>query len=124
MSPDLVILEIGLNDILMGAMMERIELNVSRIVEGLAAARITVLLAGMVLPPMGEPDGESAFADIYPRVAAANGLGLIPGFNAPPFKGPGRLQYDGLHPTSRGYEAIADHALPWVVAAIEEAMAG
>ncbi|MGD9018489.1 MAG: GDSL-type esterase/lipase family protein, partial [Desulfobacterales bacterium] len=83
LAPDLVILEIGLNDVLMGAMVERIELNISRIVERLTAARARVLLAGMVLPPMGEPDGESAFAGIYPRVAAANGVGLIPGFNAP-----------------------------------------
>lgn len=118
-SPDLVILEIGLNDILMGAMPERIETNLTSIVQRLQESGIRVALAGMVLPPMGDPAEESAFAAVYPSVASALGLELIPEFNAPVWQGDGREQFDGIHPTADGYAAITHHILPGVIQALE-----
>lgn len=118
-APDLVILEIGVNDVLMGAMTDRIQANVGAIVENLRSAGITVALAGMELPPMGDPETEDAFAALYPAVAEAYGLPFIPGFTAPLWAQPGRLQYDGLHPNAAGYAAIVRHIAPWVKAALK-----
>ncbi len=119
MDPDLVILEIGINDVLMGAMTERIQANVSAIVEKILSWDTVVALAGMELPPMGNPDIEKTFAALYIAVAESFDLPFIPGFTAPLWAEPGRVQYDGLHPNGAGYEAIANHIAPWVIRALK-----
>jgi len=117
-TPDLVILEIGLNDILMGAMPERISHMISTMAQRLTARAIPVAVAGMVLPPMGDAETETAFAAIYPAVALALDLVLIPSFNRPALEKTGGIQFDGIHPTATGYAAITAHILPWVVRAL------
>lgn len=119
MAPDLVILEIGINDVLMGAMTERIQANISAIVEKLRSRSIAVALAGMELPPMGNPELERQYAALYSAVAERFDLPFIPGFTAPLWAEPGRVQYDGLHPNAAGYQAIADHIAPWVIEAMK-----
>ena len=112
--PDWVILEIGVNDILMGVIPERIEVNLAAIVQQLKYRNIQVILAGMEMPSMGDPETEAQFAEVYRTVAAAHDLSLIPGFLNPVFTVPGRVQYDGLHPNASGYTAITRHLLPYV----------
>ncbi|MFZ7127194.1 MAG: arylesterase [Desulfobacterales bacterium] len=119
-SPDLVILEIGINDILMGAMPERIHANVAGIVERLSAHGIPVALAGMDLPLAGDPDTQAAFVEIYPAIARTYDLVLIPLFLNPVWLEEDRVQFDGVHPTAEGYRAITDHLLPWVIQALEK----
>ncbi|MCG6894358.1 MAG: arylesterase [Desulfobacteraceae bacterium] len=124
LEPDLVILEIGVNDILMGAQADRIQNNIRAIVERLQAGNIPVLLAGMELPPVvGEPI-RVEFAAIYSTVARSLQSRFLPSFTRPLWDRPENLQSDGLHPTAEGYRAITDHVLPWVVRAVEELRAG
>jgi acyl-CoA thioesterase-1 len=118
--PHWVILEIGINDFLMGALPERIKTNIGDIVQELQHGGIPVILAAMEVPPMGDPQGEKAFAALYPDIAATYGLPLIPGFLNPVFKAPGRVQYDGLHPNGAGYEAITRRLLPYVRRALAD----
>jgi len=118
-TPDLVILEIGLNDILMGAMPEVISHMISTIVQRLTDRAIPVILAGMVLPSMGDTETENAFAAIYPAISRAFDLVLIPSFNGPALEETGGVQFDGIHPTATGYTAITTHVLPWVIQALE-----
>jgi acyl-CoA thioesterase-1 len=113
--PDVVILEIGLNDILMGAMPEQISRMITTIAGRITARAIPVILAGMVLPAMGDTETETAFTAIYPAVAQNLDLVLIPSFNGPALEKTGGLQFDGIHPTASGYAAIIKHILPWVV---------
>jgi acyl-CoA thioesterase-1 len=117
--PDWVILEIGVNDILMGALAQRIEANLRAIVERLKSEGIATILAAMELPPLGDPEGERAFAALYPRVAQAYALPLISGFLNPVFEAPGRVQSDGLHPNAAGYAAITRHLAPYVGRALK-----
>lgn len=117
-SPDLVILEIGVNDVLMGRWPEHIQANLNAIVQRLLGWDIPVALAGMQIPPLGDPETEAAFAAIYPAVAEAFRIPLIPDFAAPLWAAPGRVQYDGLHPNAEGYRAICAHILPSVIGVI------
>lgn len=117
-SPDLVILEIGVNDVLMGRWPERIQADLGAIVQRLLGWDIPVALAGMQIPPLGDPETEAAFAAIYPAVAEAFRIPLIAGFAAPLWDAPGRVQYDGLHPNAEGYRAICAHILPSVIGVI------
>ncbi len=118
--PDLVIVEIGVNDVLMGRFVERIRADLDAIVQRLAAGGIAVVLAGMQMPPLGDPETERAFAAIYPAVARHHGIALISDFAAPLWAAPGRVQYDGLHPNAAGYRAICDHILPAVMKIIAD----
>jgi len=119
-TPDLVILEIGVNDVLMGRLVERIRGNLGTIVERLKAGNIAVALAGMQMPPLGDLETETAFAAIYPEVARTHRIALIPEFAAPLWMAPGRVQYDGLHPNAAGYRAICAHILPSVKKAVAQ----
>jgi acyl-CoA thioesterase-1 len=114
-APDLVILEIGVNDVLMGRFVETIRNDLRAILERLLARHIPVALAGMQVPPLGEPATEAAFADPSPETAAGLQSPLIPDFAAPLWAAPGRLQYDGLHPSAAGYRAICAGILPRVL---------
>jgi acyl-CoA thioesterase-1 len=120
LGPDLVIVEIGINDFLLGALPDRIQNHITAIVERIQAEGVFVMLAGMELPPVVNRKIREEFADIYPAVAEALHLTWIPGFTRPLFDEPGYLQLDGLHPTAEGYEAITEHILPWVVRAVRE----
>jgi acyl-CoA thioesterase I len=113
-SPDLVILEIGVNDVLMGRWPERIHADLGAIVQRLRGWGIPVALAGMQMPPLGDPETEAAFAAIYPAVAEVFRIPLIADFAASLWTAPGRVQYDGLHPNAEGYRAICAHILPAV----------
>jgi acyl-CoA thioesterase-1 len=117
-APDLVILEIGLNDVLMGRMARRIGADLGAIIAQLAAFNTAVAVAGLQMPPLGDVEGEAEFAALYPEAARAHGVALIPGFTAPLWQAPGRVQYDGLHPNAAGYRAICAHILPDVKGAI------
>jgi len=117
-SPDLVILEIGVNDVLMGRWPEHIRANLNAIVQRLLGWDIPVALAGMQIPPLGDPETEAAFAAIYPAVAEAFHIPLIPDFAAPLWAAPGLVQYDGLHPNAAGYRAICAHIRPAVLSII------
>lgn len=112
--PQWVILEIGINDFLMGAMPTRIKANIETIVQQLQAENIQVILAAMEVPPLGDPRSEKEFTALYPEISEKYALPLIPGFLNPVFKAPGRVQYDGLHPNGAGYDAITQYLLPFV----------
>ena len=119
-APDLVILEIGVNDVLMGRFVETIRRDLHAIIEKLLARAIPVALAGMQIPPLGDPQTESAFAALYPAAAEAFQIPLIPDFAAPLWAAPGRVQYDGLHPNAAGYRAICAQILTSVLEVIRE----
>jgi acyl-CoA thioesterase-1 len=118
-NPDLVILEIGVNDVLMGRFVETIRRDLHAIIERLLARAIPLALAGMQIPPLGDPQTESAFAVLYPTAAAAFQIPLIPDFAASLWAAPGRVQYDGLHPNAAGYKAICAQILPSVLETIK-----
>ena len=114
-APDLVILEIGVNDVLMGRSVESIGKDLCAIIEMLLARDIPVALAGMQIPPLGDPDTEAAFAALYLAAAERFKIFLIADFAASLWAAPGRVQYDGLHPNAAGYRAICAQILPQIV---------
>ncbi len=110
-APDLVILEIGVNDLLMGRSVETIRRDLGAILEKLLAREIPVALAGMQAPPLGDPQTEAAFATLYSATAESFKIPLIRDFADPLWAAPGRVQYDGLHPNAEGYRAICTQIL-------------
>ncbi|MEO5656908.1 MAG: arylesterase [Nitrospiria bacterium] len=110
--PDLAIVELGANDGLRGLSVAEMRANLARIIERFQAAGVTVVLAGMKVPPNYGPEYSRAFSSVFPELAARYRIPLIPFFLEGVAGHSGLNQPDGLHPTSEGYGVIVDGIWP------------
>lgn len=116
----LVILELGANDMLRGIDPALVEQNLDKMLARLKERKIPVLLAGMVAAPnLGHAYGEQ-FGTIYPKLAEKYGVTLYPFFLDGVAGDPKLLLEDGMHPTAEGIDRMVAKALPTV----EKAIAG
>ena len=112
--PVIVILELGANDGLRGLNPEQTQANLEHIIQQLQEAKVTVVLAGMKLPPNYGAEYTRAFESIYPTLARRYHLELIP-FFLDGVAGSIKLnQADGIHPTAEGYRIIVGKILETV----------
>jgi acyl-CoA thioesterase I len=110
--PAIVILELGANDGLRGLSLHETQANLERIVQQLQQASVTVVLAGMKLPPNYGQDYTAGFEALYQTVAKQNHLTRIP-FFLDGVAGSSTLnQADGIHPTGEGYRLIVERVFP------------
>jgi len=115
LKPEIVILELGVNDALRGQKLTAVRANLDQLVSRFQAAGARVLVAGMRLPPnYGERYAED-FHRLYGDVARARNAPLMPFFLA----GVGAVahlnQADGIHPTAEGYVIVVDRLWPHLV---------
>ncbi|HEV7255048.1 MAG TPA: arylesterase [Mesorhizobium sp.] len=125
---DLVILELGANDMLRGVSPQVAERNLDAMITRLKARNIPVLLAGMRAAPNWGPDYVERFDGIFPRLAKKHGVALYPFFLEGLVEG-GRIDRallleDNLHPSAAGIDRIVRHSLPAVEALLPEKTAG
>ena len=111
---DLVILELGANDMLRGIMPELTEKNLDAMLSRLKERKIGVLLAGMKAAPNLGADYAAAFDGIYPRLAEKYGVPLYPFFLDGVAADLKLLQSDGIHPTAEGVDIMVERMLPFV----------
>ena len=119
LDPDIVILETGANDGLRGVDPALTRRNIEAIVARLKAKDIIVVLAGMQMVRNLGPEFTRSFGAIYPEIARASELILIPFFLEGVAGRSDLNQADGIHPTAEGYRIIVDHIQPYIVQAIE-----
>ena len=119
LDPDLVILETGANDGLRGIDTEQLRQNVHKIVARLQASGVMVVLVGMRMVQNLGADYTDAFEAVYPSVAAARNVVLVPFFLEGVAGKPSLNQADGIHPTAEGYAAVTDNLYPVVRKAVE-----
>jgi acyl-CoA thioesterase-1 len=112
--PEIVILELGINDGMRGQEPASVQANLDRLVERFQRAGARVLIAGMRLPPnYGGPYGEE-FRRIFEAVARRRGAALMPFFLDGVGGSPRLNQPDGLHPTAEGYRVIVERLWPYL----------
>lgn len=109
--PDMVILELGGNDGLRGLNVQETKANLEQIIQRCQEASVTVVLAGMKLPPNYGADYTKAFEAIYPALAKRYRVLLIPFFLDGVAGSASLNQADGIHPTSEGYRIITEKVL-------------
>jgi acyl-CoA thioesterase-1 len=122
--PDLVIVELGANDMLRGLPPAQARANLDRILAELQRRRIPVLLAGMRAAPNLGPAYARAFEGMYPELARRRGVPLYPFFMAGVAGERALIQPDGLHPNARGVAVIVRRMLPAVRAALARQSTG
>jgi acyl-CoA thioesterase-1 len=115
--PDLVILELGANDMLRGTDPEETRANLDAMLAKLKAAKARVLLAGMRAAPSLGADYALAFEAIYRDLAAKYDVPLYSFFLEGVAADPKLNQPDGLHPNEAGVAEIVRRILPHVLAA-------
>ncbi|TKB72268.1 MAG: arylesterase [Nitrospira sp.] len=111
-NPAIVILELGGNDGLRGLSLQETKANLERIIQQLQQASVTVVLAGMKLPPNYGKDYTDGFESLYQALAKQYRLTLIPFFLDGVAGSSSLNQADGIHPTGEGYRIIVEKILP------------
>jgi len=115
LKPEIVILELGVNDALRGQKLAGVRANLDQMIGRFQAAGARVLVAGMRLPP-NYGDGYAAdFHRLYAEVARARHAPLMPFFLDGVGAVPRLNQADGIHPTAEGYAIVVDRLWPYLV---------
>ena len=113
--PDLVILELGANDMLRGQSPATAKANLDAIIKDFHKRGIRVLLAGMLAQPNLGAAYTKDFNALYPALAASNKVTLYPFFMDGVAAVPGLQLADGLHPTPKGVIIIVNKMLPTIL---------
>jgi acyl-CoA thioesterase-1 len=119
--PQVVILELGANDMLRGIEPESTKANLAGIIEKATAAGAKVLLCGMKAQRNLGADYVARFDAIYPDLAKQENVPLYPFFMdgiIHPDASADRqlLQADGMHPTAAGAALIVQRMMPTLLA--------
>ena len=110
--PEIVIVEFGGNDGLRGLPPDQTRRNLDQVLTTLEAAHIKVLLAGITLPPNYGADYIHAFEQVFRDLAAKHHVTFVPMIYKDLVHVQGTIQQDGIHPTAKGSEIIANTLLP------------
>lgn len=107
---EVLVVELGANDMLRGQSIEALEQNLDAIVEKTAGAhpQARILIVGMRAAPNLGPDYQDAFDDVYPALARRHDAALIPFLLEDVAARPTLNQNDGIHPTAEGHALIAE----------------
>jgi len=117
--PDLVIVELGANDMLRGLDTALTQKNLEAILSELDRRQIPALIAGMRAAPNLDPDYIARFDAIYPALAKRHAANLYPFFLDGVAAQPGMQQADGMHPTYAGVKRIVTGIAPAVMLALK-----
>ncbi len=112
--PRWLIVELGGNDGLRGYPPVALQRNLQQMVLLAAKEGTEVLLLGMRMPPNYGRAYTEAFAAVYPKVAEAEQVPLVPFFLEPVALLEGAMQTDGIHPSAAAQPALLDHVWPCV----------
>lgn len=117
---DLLVVALGANDFLLGLPPEQPKKNLAAILDRAKADNLPAALIGVAIPDNNLDPRDAAYAAIYPDLAKQYGVPYQPNFMAPIAGRSDLLMSDGLHPTAKGVEAmaegVADFLAPVIVA--------
>lgn len=112
--PDVLVVALGANDGLRGLSPTMTKSNLTQIIRQAREANpnVSILIAGMQVPPNLGPIFQKEFREIFPSVADEMGTELLP-FLLEGVGGVTELnQSDGIHPNAAGQRRLADNVWP------------
>ena len=115
---DIVIVELGANDMLRGIDPKVTQTALNTILARLQSRQIRVLLAGMRATPSLGKDFQSRFDAVFPDLSEKFQVPLYPFFLEGVAGQAGMQLADGLHPSRAGVELIVKRILPSVEAIV------
>ena len=106
--PSVLVLELGANDGLRGLSIQRMQRNLTQMVNQAQQSGAQVLLIGMRLPPSYGRRYVSAFEAVYPEVAASESTALMPFLLEAIALDESMFLPDRLHPTAEAQPILLD----------------
>ncbi len=119
--PDIVMVELGGNDMLRALDPGATEKNLDAIIGKLKQAGATVWLVGMLAPRNFGPEYVQQFDGLYKKLADKHGVPLYPFFLDGVAQDPALNQPDGIHPNAKGVDVIVERILPFVTKNLDDA---
>lgn len=113
-APDILILALGANDGLRGLSTKDMEQNLDTAIAAASDFGMTVVLAGMEVPPNLGPDYSKDFRQVFRSLAEKHDLVLIPFLLEGVGGEPDLNQADGIHPNADGHKVIARTVLDYI----------
>jgi acyl-CoA thioesterase-1 len=110
--PSVLFLALGANDGLRGLTVEEMGNNLAEVIDAARKRGMSVILAGMELPPNYGDEYTGSFRQVYRDLANRYGLTLIPFLLEGVGGVAGLNQADGIHPNAEGHRQIARHVYP------------
>ncbi len=110
--PEVVVVEFGGNDGLRGLPPDQTRRNLDTVLTALEGAHIKILLAGLTLPPNYGSDYIHMFEAVFSDLAAKHHTAFVPMIYKDLVNVPDTIQADGIHPTAKGSDIIADTLFP------------
>lgn len=108
---DILIVELGINDVFRGVELDQIRSNLQAIIDRTRTRfpGVSIVIAGMQLPGYSSDDYVSAFGKMFATLAEKNRATLIPYFLEGVGGNSELNQWDGLHPNAAGQRVIAEN---------------
>jgi acyl-CoA thioesterase I len=113
--PTHVIIELGANDALRGLPVAKTEENLTAMVQTALKSKAKVLLVGIQIPPNYGSAFAKQFTEVFPKVAKANKVGLVPFMLAgvaDTTDATKLFQADRIHPTEAAHPIILNNIWP------------
>lgn len=117
-TPDLVIIELGGNDLLRGLSPDETRANLDAMLVELKDREIPALLMGMRAPPNYGPEFQREFDQLYFDLTEKHGATLVPFFLESIYQDPSKFQSDRIHPTEEGIEVLVGATIDTVKGAL------
>ena len=118
--PSIVIVALGGNDGLRGLPISETESSLSSIIEKSQQAGLSVLLAGVRLPPNYGVYYNSQFADMFQRLASKYNVPLVPKILDQVADNSELMQADRTHPTAEGQIQVLENVWPLLESLLEK----
>jgi acyl-CoA thioesterase I len=108
---DVLILELGINDLFRGVELPQVRDNLQAIIDQCRAQHpeAAIVIAGMQLPGYSSEDYVSAFGAMFATLAQKNRAALIPFFLEGVAGDPALNQWDRVHPNAAGQRVLAEN---------------
>ena len=117
---DIVMLELGANDMLRAVPPEVTERNLAEMIDRLQARDIEIILMGMLAAPNLGNAYRETFDAIFPRLAESYGVALYPFFLDGVATQADLMLDDGMHPNAEGVDIMVERVLPLIEETLAE----
>jgi acyl-CoA thioesterase-1 len=105
----ILILELGANDLLRGLPVARMKQNLSKIIEKAQAKKIEVLLCGMLAPPTMGAQYQRDYVTVFPDLANQYKVAFLPFILEGVALNPKLNQADNIHPNADGEKIMTEN---------------
>ena len=112
--PQIMIVELGVNDGLRGVPVPVVKANLEKIITAAQAQNIEVVLCAMEALPLQGWQYTIAFHQMYEDLAATYGVTLVPFLMNGVLGNPDLISDDGVHPNAAGARYIAETVFEYV----------